>query len=361
MATKFGDGNQILALPAVPNKTLQTYSNTKHTRKLLQTNHHRVNDLFNEDTRTFFTAEELAQATNIRPNTLAPLLNRITDNLPNTWNQTLRLSRRVFEPGNWVLLENADRQLARHHLFQIITATDISATLAWARPDPFLPKDNLYWLIPNQLEDQPLAALSHARVQTMRTPAGRTAVLYLGEEETAPSPNQLTLQCTKRIPHPPHPIDWNFLETVTTWKNFNTMVRANLDGRALKSLYLLLHKKLWTSERKSRIWRPPPDPFSCPICPTEGEEDSAHIPVCPTTIMLIRTTLEDNSHHNLLISLQNSIRRSNVTRQTKVILEAFRCMWLRRCRILYDDPPSTPPSRQELRALAENIKVRYPP
>ena len=128
--------DQILALLAVPNKTLHAYSNTT----LLQTNHHRVNDFFNEDTRTFFTVEELAQAPNIRPNILAPLLNRITDNLPNTWDQTLRLSRSVFEPGNWALLENADRQLARHHLFQITTTTDTTATFAWARPRPVPPQ-----------------------------------------------------------------------------------------------------------------------------------------------------------------------------------------------------------------------------
>ena len=175
--------DQILALPATPSKTLNTFTNNHGTRGLIRTNHYRINNIFNEDTRNFFTARELSRSCNIRQTALTPIIESVHINIPIRWLETLLHERRRFQTGDWVLLENADPDLARTHLFKIDSTDDTSATLTWARPDPFLEKDNLFWLVPTQQETQPLNALSHARVHTLPTSAGRTAVLYLGEEE----------------------------------------------------------------------------------------------------------------------------------------------------------------------------------
>ena len=109
-------------------------------------------------------------------------------------------ANRAFTPEDWVLLENADPQLARHQLFQIDTIEENSAVLKWATLDHHIHLDNLYWLIPDQTEVQPLGALSHARVESLTFPSGRTAVLFNAEEETAPYPHSNTLTQTRRLP-----------------------------------------------------------------------------------------------------------------------------------------------------------------
>ena len=354
--------DQILPIPAAPNKILDTHANSHQLRRLIASNHFRITDLFNEDTRQFFTPEELSLPTGIPPNTLTPLLSSIRRYLPPPWLRTLTLSNRTFTPGDWVLLENADPQLARHHLFQIDTIEENSAVLKWATPDHHIHLDNLYWLVPDQTEVQPLGALSHARVESITLPSGRTAVLFHAEEETAPYPHSTTLTQTRRLPQAPSPLNWPHLNPNIYWSLFHILCKSKSDARALKTLYLLLHKKLWTSERKCRIFRPPPDPFSCPLCPqSDIPETSEHIPTCPISLNILREATEDRTHVNLLLSLQGSINRQLPSPTTHIILETLQWSWNRRCRILYDDPPPSRPTQPEIDTLVRTLRHKYPP
>ena len=165
----------------------------------------------------------------------------------------------------------------------------------------------------------------------------------------------------KPILHPPSPLNWEYLDPTQTWNKFETLCRSNPDGRLLKTLYLLLHRKLWTSERKTSIFRPPPDPFPFPLCPHLVEPKTMdHLPVCTTSITILRLASNDDTHHNPITSLMASITRKNISYTTRLILEIIRWTWGKRSRILYDNPPTTRPSEEEIAALAETLRLRFP-
>ena len=65
---------------------------------------------------------------------------------------------------------------------------------------------------------------------------------------------------------------------------------SNPDRRPLKTLFSLLQKKLWTSERKSIKFRPTPDPLFSPLCPHLLESktmDHIHLNHTPETASIL--------------------------------------------------------------------------